>query len=1541
MYKAVDIYLERKSTRQYVGRLKKEKSKFVFQYDKAYLKKDNPISLGPDLPLQLNKLSSSKLFPSFVDRIPSKNNPAYKEYCSSVGISPSETNPLVLLAKLGKKAPSSFICVPVKKNQDFLSEDLKSFRKSLNLSIREFSDLFGVSSATIYRIENNKTSGKDTLKKLEVYYKSPQAVLEQIKITGSKINESKRFFIENLLKSKIIQKQQIPIAPFTISSEDIKKCNPKQFVELTKRLSLAECYQYNIPQSAVHFSQEVSAKDGGQDGLVNWSQISAPTHTNYFPSDYNCFQLKASSITPSECKKEIIDQQGQLKSALQKMIKNKGAYILCSTQSVSGVYLTAREEAIYEEIKKAGYDPELIQIKFYDASIIANWLNQFPSLAVWFLKEVWGRKKYPWLSWDEWSREESDYRSEFMFHEVLKEKQERIYNILTEPRKTVHLTGVSGTGKTRLALEAFRLISNGTTVDLSHLVLYSSSENLDILHLRELKNFRVILVIDDCSLKKAEQFHKIAIQKDSLLSLLTIGNEETEQGLQYIIKQITENVNSHILKLEPDKEITTKMLLANQDISNKYLDPKFHILTSGLPFMVKLLKDVSPTHLLKDDIPTLRKKMLWGRAEPDKDKEKVIKICSLFDTIGVVSNKMRFNSTKNRGKEEVEYIVEKIGKMDYETFYEKIHFFKKKKIIQHYGDFIQVRPKPLSVWLASEFIEQTPPETLTKWFTEMKLSSESQELSLEDKKQLEEWQKTLSGKKRKEFNKFQEDQLILHGLRDSFCKQLSYLFSSETAKSLVEKLCDEREGIFGKKENLCTKWGFRCLCHLVDLNPEVVLQTLERIFRDKKVEELKELTTGVVSLTIGKTVFPELIHVLEKIAREKKFYLRSARLLLNLAEIDVDPPIHSQARQVFINHFQLYLSGTSACLKERFKIIEEIKSSKSIKQKEIAIEALNKAMWIGGWTCSSDLMKTNSDKELEHYHPKTDEEVWNYFRTALKLLIYFSTKENNQDIQKKACSVIASNLRSLLKENLYKEAKETIQSIVSIHGSHWPLARNRLLSFLKYNPKIIEDNKKHVEEMLELLQPGPELNERIRAYVTECPSNILYNKMEGQEIKKYDKHFNQLINNFAGIIEKETNTNTKKLYQLEKTLEILFHGEQINTLFFAENIAKKLKDPLEFGFNFLPLIVKWKKNNENFNPTFLSGFVVGLKNRDSNKAKKFLDHLTTKNDLADFLIDSYSYISLQDYDIERVINVMNKINLKSTNLRNLTVGQKCQSVTLKLIETLLFILMKKGVSYSWDAIQIYNCYVYNRSWEEKKQLLPILYKLLIRENLLSEKYNFKNEYSYTKAVTDVLKSEYKELFSKNFLSQIFNSKVSIFDFAISDDEIKECCKKIVQACPDLFLQELTNHIDNPNIEFIVNDKHSFPSELDGKNNLLFLSEDSIKKWCKKAPDKVPEFLARNISLFVEGRFSSLSKFLLDEYGDQEKLTEAISFNLENFSWPGNISVYFEGIKKALKELIGHKYKNVRDFAIREISHLDQKIKECKKREQERKELGIW
>ena len=222
-------------------------------------------------------------------------------------------------------------------------------------------------------------------------------------------------------------------------------------------------------------------------------------------------------------------------------------------------------------------------------------------------------------------------------------------------------------------------------------MLYSSVEDLKDFHLRELKTFRAILIIDDCSLEKAEIFHKIALQEDSQLSALTIGHEK-----EIISKDVK------VIELNPDKEIVKKILSDSQDITNKYVDSKWLQLTSDFPLMAKLLKDLGPLDFLKGDIPTIKKKMLWGTDQSNEEGEKVIKACSLFDTICFSDDEWKkkgwivSSTAVNRGAEEAKYIAEKICKMDYDQFYAKVQYFKKKKIIQQHGRLIQVSPKTFS-----------------------------------------------------------------------------------------------------------------------------------------------------------------------------------------------------------------------------------------------------------------------------------------------------------------------------------------------------------------------------------------------------------------------------------------------------------------------------------------------------------------------------------------------------------------------------------------------------------------------------------------------------------------------------------------------------------------------------------------------------------------------------------------------------------------------------------------------------------------------------
>lgn len=123
------VYLEHKTRRQYVGVLKKIGDIFQFEYDLKYLRGRAIIPLGPEMPLTRRVFQSNTLFIPFADRIPSRENPAYPEYCQETGISVNETRPFVLLTTIAHRGPSSFIFEPFFKKDEFKAEDLLSFEK--------------------------------------------------------------------------------------------------------------------------------------------------------------------------------------------------------------------------------------------------------------------------------------------------------------------------------------------------------------------------------------------------------------------------------------------------------------------------------------------------------------------------------------------------------------------------------------------------------------------------------------------------------------------------------------------------------------------------------------------------------------------------------------------------------------------------------------------------------------------------------------------------------------------------------------------------------------------------------------------------------------------------------------------------------------------------------------------------------------------------------------------------------------------------------------------------------------------------------------------------------------------------------------------------------------------------------------------------------------------------------------------------------------------------------------------------------------------
>jgi HipA-like protein len=186
----LQVFSESRKRRVFVGTLYWDSSKdvFEFRYDDKYAKSKTAIPMGKELDLfKKSHRSKGSLFPSFADRIPSKENPAYKDYCDSQGISINEKNPIVLLISIGKRGPSTFIFEPVIQNV-FTFENLKKFRESIGISIHEWAAAFDFNPATLQRLESGKKSDLGTIRRAQIYLEFPTVAMWQLEMNVGKIH---------------------------------------------------------------------------------------------------------------------------------------------------------------------------------------------------------------------------------------------------------------------------------------------------------------------------------------------------------------------------------------------------------------------------------------------------------------------------------------------------------------------------------------------------------------------------------------------------------------------------------------------------------------------------------------------------------------------------------------------------------------------------------------------------------------------------------------------------------------------------------------------------------------------------------------------------------------------------------------------------------------------------------------------------------------------------------------------------------------------------------------------------------------------------------------------------------------------------------------------------------------------------------------------------------------------------------------------------------------------------------------------------------
>lgn len=573
---------------------------------------------------------------------------------------------------------------------------------------------------------------------------------------------------------------------FEVESSDINDLNDLNLTKLLKLLLHLEAKSAGISERAIEVALNITVADGGEDGRIEWSD--GPDATAFLPSRLVQFQNKATNMRATACANEIVKNDGTIKPMIEQALVNVGSYILFTTQELNNQQKQERINAIRQklrDIEKPYAETTIIDV--YDATKIQGWVNRYMPAIVAVSNWVGRPIENGIITWEEWEKFKDNQEFDFIADDAREDAINGLRSLLSDKKRSARIIGLSGLGKTRLALEVCRDTSE---IDyFSKRVAYIDSEyiqNLPGLLISWVrKGLEGLIVVDNCDLSLHKALKRVIEHQDSNLSLLTVhfDPEKDSDTETVLIKQMDDQYIK--IMLEP---------LYGEKLPD--LD-RIIGFAQGFPLMAVLLararlEQAGDIGSLTDD--DLLMKMLWGRENENTESVKILRATSLFDKFGFEQEVV----------EESKFISDKIACIDEDTYFECIKTFQARGIVNRAGRFAQIVPKPLAIRLAADWWRNTRPE-----------------------RQKELIESDMPG------------QLV-----DSFCEQLSKLDFLPEVKDFTKDLCGE-QAPFGQAEVILSDKGSSLFRALVEVNPVATSDALYKIFKSLSLDDLSNISGDI------------------------------------------------------------------------------------------------------------------------------------------------------------------------------------------------------------------------------------------------------------------------------------------------------------------------------------------------------------------------------------------------------------------------------------------------------------------------------------------------------------------------------------------------------------------------------------------------------------------------------------------------------------------------------------------------------------------------
>lgn len=1269
----------------------------------------------------------------------------------------------------------------------------------------------------------------------------------------------------------------------SIDDSVLKQLDSKAAVKLLHKLIYSEAKRLSIPVDLISVPFEVDTPDGGIDAVLKTDAPISDSELIFQGKTY--YQVKSGdNVQFSEAGlKNILCEDRIKKGATEKDLKPK----IRSVAEENGtlvLFFTGRSAPNVEDALKNArkviehYLPDTkLTIRIVQADNIIAMLDNFLALR----HDLLHIQGFPGLLFHEW-----EIRPIMDNHfEQDDRREEKIKNLRTLLRstsqddRTVRVTGYPGIGKTRSVLEALR------QDDLTPLVLYfdKPSRLIDTNLLVEMGTRRqndAIVVVDECDHHSHIQLVSALAGASSNIKLVTIYNEPS--GTVKSVKNFD---------LNEDEQLSTDAIIA---IIESYKLPKdvaqrWEPFCDGSPRVAHMIAENLSRNtgdLLSNPSYDLAMERILANteqleSETYKTRKNIISWLALFQKFGWgrdFSDERQF--IVNKIREKTQYSED-----DIETVIQEL---KDRKVLQ--GDkTLYTSPRLLHirawVWWWEKYADNFDLANMRKSIfngTELEMTDE------------------------------------LYGW---FTNMFEYAREVKGASEVVEKLL-AIDGPLGNEPELMEALSGNFFYSLTKADPENALLILEKWFEGKTDVELREY----------RDIRMTLVRTLETIAIWGPLFVRAAQLMLRLASTEEDHTYSNNSEGTFASLFSNgwgKVAPTEAPPAERLPILRRALASDNTHEQMMGLKGINAALETDHFMRISGAEVQGLRAEPKLWVPETYKELYDAFRSAWLLLLEVLPDLEGEP-RNEALRVIDTQIRGLVavKEDALKYLEEYADlvknDVISKNDAINSLNTLRRYDKEKFSADVIDA----IQELSDYLE-GSDFTSRLKRF-------IAYDSVEDwwgddEDVKVSEAKVAGLVRE---IISDPELLNANKW---------LFTNEAKNGHRLGQGIAKVDQENL-----LLDRILDLQKESdedsgENKSLVFTSGYLWVLAKSNNTRWQSALNRIKKDDTMVRWYAEACWRSQLNDHNAVTILELIKKSKLSVLDLSMFRFGGMVKSLSAEVFHQWIeYLLDQNAIQTTGIAIDLFAAYyVFQEDGPVPKELTD---KILTSAPLAEQK---------DREIARAIDYDWSTI-AKKYVKQYPKDALSLADVILDnfgeDDTIygsynnyvKEILNELIKLDPARMWTKVAARLDGGIKEFKLQlswlgDNVGFGSKPIGA--IVLFPKKIIIDWI----DEDPKNRARKIAAVIPHDFDDESSedtwyaTILDKYGDDKGIQNALYANLGTEGWSGPESLHYAGKLERLKRFaeLNKKSKNIQSWTRVAIDDLNKRVRQARLNEERR------